>query len=285
MEVFFQMRFSYCGKPDGLVSRRDKTSNRLCETEILRQFELLERLTLPSLRDQDDPSFRLVLLTSARMPEDCKDHLTWLLNHYLPGRSDILYARPMVPGRVFRKYMQSLGHRSEPVVQTQVLDGDAFGRRFVQTLREHAIENWASEPVSGSEATSRGTFMSFKRGFNLRMVRKKPVGLEAICTPSTPFGLSLVARSTGRYNPALVDRDALGVKLPHSSIRTRDIHCLRLVTGEAAEHMPPIEEGLLSEAQREFSVLRSAREISTAKDRPENEPVHVDGVVKLRRTG
>lgn len=278
MEVFFQMRFSYCGKPGGLVRRRGTAPRGLTEAEVLRQFEVLERLTLPSLRDQDDPSFRLILLTSARMPQAGKDHLTWLLNHYLPGRSHVEYARPMIPGRVFRRYMQGIGHGEAPVVQTQVLEGDAFGRRFVQKLREHAIESWAATPESG------GTFMSFKRGLNLRLERRKPVGLEVTTAPVTPFGLSLVARPSGRYNPALINPDGLGVKLPHVSIRTRSLHCMRAVGADDVADLPPVEARILAEAQQEFSVLRAVHAIPTTEDQRLKAPVDVSHVGRLRRS-
>ena len=284
MEVFFQMRFSYCGKPTGLVNRKARQSRKFNEDDVLQQFEMLERLTLPSLRDQKDPAFRLVLLSSDRMPDACKDHLTWLLNHYLPGRSQVLYARPLIPGRVFRHFMQQHARGQEPVIQTQVLDGDAFGERFVRTLREHAIENWSAEAQEDKRAASKGTFMTFRRGLNLRMQGKKITGLEPTALRKTPFGLSLVARAVSRYNPALINPDGLGVKFPHVSIRTKRFNCLRIVTGKLAQQMPPIEEQVLAQAQQDFGVLRLAHDIPVVDDRPLPKPVDVDAVVRMRKT-
>lgn len=288
MEVFFQMRFSYCGKPSGILPCRTKASKILNEATILRQFDLLERVTLPSLRDQSDPSFRLVILTSARMPEDCKEHLTWLLNHYLPGRSQVLYSRPMIPGRVFRRFMQGLGRGDVPVIQTQVVEGDAFGTHFVQKLREHSIESWANAPVgTGGRAgkTSKSTFLSFKRGLSLGMKHKCFVGLEQASTPATPFALSLVSRPSSRYNPMLINPDGLGVKFPHTSIMTQDFHCLRAQRGEQGQHMKPVEAKLLAQAAREFSILQAPHKIPTRQDLPQCEPMEVDGVVRFRQAG
>jgi len=288
MEVFFQMRFSYCGKPSGIAQKRTKKSQEINEEKILRKFELLERMTLPSLRDQEDPRLRLILLTSLRMPEDCKDHLTWLLNHYLPGRSSIIYARPMIAGRVFRGHMQGLSNGDDPVVQTQVVDGDAFGKSFVKTLREHAIENWSSVPTSGKPSVTGGTFMSFNRGLNLRLKDKTPAGLEVTTAPSVPFGLSLVARASGRYNPELINPAVLGKKLPHVSIRTKDVHCMRVANGEAAHVMSPVDEGILAQAQQEFGALQSVQGISStprAAQAPMPVEAEVEVAEKMRRAG
>ncbi|WP_298256029.1 glycosyltransferase [uncultured Litoreibacter sp.] len=277
------MKFFYCGKPKGIVGNRVSKSREDCEENILKQFELLERVTLPSLRDQSDPQFRLVLLTSTRMPQECKDHLTWLLNHYLPGRSEVLFARPMVAGRVFRNYMQRLGDGPDTVIQTQVLEGDAFGVTFVKTLREHAIQSWSQIPTEKGQRTG-GTFMSFKRGLKLRLRENTPVGLEVTSTSNAPFGLSLVARRTGRYNPELINPDVLGVKLPHVSIRTRDIHCMRVVSGESARNMPPVDEDILIQARQEFGVLKSADAVARKRNRLRVAQT-VDGVIGMRRAG
>ncbi|SFR48473.1 Putative rhamnosyl transferase [Litoreibacter janthinus] len=267
------------------MTRASNSSRAFNEADILRQFDVLERLTLPSLRDQDDPSFRLVMLSSARMPDECKDHLTWLLNHYLPGRSEVLYSRPMVPGRVFRRYMQGLGRGDAPVIQTQVLDGEAFGKRFVQRLREHGIESWATGPTGEGRSATGGTFISFKRGLNLRIERKKLTALEPTTAPSVPFGLSLVARPSSRYNPTLINADGLGVKFPHVSIRSQGLHCLRAISGESAKVMPAIEQRILDQAINEFNILRAPHDIRVSEDRAQPQPTDVNGVVRLRRAG
>lgn len=286
MEVFFQMRFAYCGKPDGILTRHKiKPAKVLDESQILRQFDLLERVTLPSLRDQIDPSFQLLVLTSTRMPKDCKEHLNWLLNHHLPGRAKAIFARPMVPGRVFRRHMQGLGRGDVPVIQTQVFNGDGFSPVFVQRLREHGIENWTGGAQNSSKRGGSGTFLSFRRGWKLGMRHKSFTGLEQTSGPIKPFALSLIARPSSRYTPMLINPDLLGVKFPHVSIMSQKIHCLRVVRGDQEANLGPIEKRQLSQAEADFSFLRQGHKIPVIEDQVLPEPMDVQGVVPLRRVG
>jgi len=286
MDVFFQMRFAYCGKPDGILTRKKPNAGAvLDDTQILREFELLERVTLPSLAAQIDPSFQLLVLSSARMPEDGKEHLTWLLNHHLPGRARAIFARPMVPGRVFRRHMQGLGRGDVPVIQTQILKGDAFSPTFVQRLREHGIENWTANPRSRAEKAASGTFMSFRRGWTLGMRHKSFTGLEQARAPIKPFALSLVARPSSRYTPMLINPDLLGVKFPHVSVMSEKIHCLRVLRGPKATDMPAVEKKLLTQAEADFGFLAQGHKIPVVEDQVIATPRDMSEVVPLRRAG
>ncbi|WP_158269894.1 glycosyltransferase [Litoreibacter ponti] len=245
------------------------------DDEILRQFDLLERITLPSLRDQSDPQFRLTLLCSARMPQEGREHLDWLLNHYLPGRSEAIFARPMIPGRVFRRQMQGLGRGDEPVIQTQICEGEGFGRNFVRRLREHGIESWAKLPCDGGAKAAKGTFMSFRRGLRLGMRGKAFVGLEPVTSPDMPFALSLVARPSSRYNPMLINADGLGHRFPHVGVMTQTLHCLRARNLGQTDKMLPPERRILSQAGAEFRVLRGGHRIECVEDQVLAKPVDV----------
>lgn len=285
MDVFFQMKFAYCGKPDGLLKRRSKSPKPLNDAEILRQFDLLERITLPSLRDQTDPTFRLTLLCSARMPVEGREHLDWLLNHYLPGRSSVIFARPMVAGRVFRRQMQALGRGDEPVIQTQILEGEGFGRDFVRRLREHGIENWAGLPADSNARAAKGTFLSFRRGLRLGLRGREAVALEPVSAPAMPFALSLVARPSSRYNPLLINPEGLGHKFPHVAVMTQKLHCLRAVQGPEVADMRPPERRVVSQAAEDFALLRGGHRIQCSEDQVWPDPIPVERVPTRRLAG
>lgn len=264
MEVYFQMRFSYCGRPDGTAPkpRQDITQKALPTPSIQESFELLERVTLPSLRDQTDPGFKLIILTSARIPPEFRDQLNWLCNHYLPGRHSIIYARPMIAGRAFRRHMQGVGGGDEPVVQTQLLEGDAFGHEFVKELKKHAIELFQSSGgLTLGARSAGGTFMSFASGYVAGRYRDKIVGLEHCSTIDVPFALSLVARPSGRFNPSLIHIEDLGAKYPHTTVITKKPHCLRVIEAQSPFDMIPASSTLLSQAKEQFGLLRGPHEV------------------------
>src|SRR6056297_4223278 len=104
VQAVFQTRYSFFGQ-SGWKSASSKVQEALFDPARLRKrFHLFQKMNLASLRDQSDPDFKLVILTSTLLPEDHLRLLTEACHDVLGAeRTRILARAPGSAGKWLQK--------------------------------------------------------------------------------------------------------------------------------------------------------------------------------------
>lgn len=200
LQVVFQTRYSFFGS-SGWRSEASKNEAELFDAaRLARRFELFRAMNLASLRDQTDADFKLLVLTSTRMPGDHLKLLTEACHDILgAGRSHILPRAPGSAGQWLRQYMQrELGNVSHSA-QVVLDDDDAVSTDFVASVRceaEHALR--AMQPEAEC------VYLSYATGMTARFNADGSVDLMDRVVPFTNLGLTLVAPTETRKNPFML---------------------------------------------------------------------------------
>lgn len=165
MQTIFQTRFSFLGQ-SGWSGAASQSAKQLFDPDRLEgRFKLFEKITLASLLDQSDPDFRLMVLSSVRMPERFQTRLTELCLDTLGDRAEVIFRDK---GRASRKFRAAMHERfADQPVTTQVVldDDDALSRDFVAYCKAEAAHT-AARP--GFVPTT-PHFLSFSKGFVMQV--------------------------------------------------------------------------------------------------------------------
>lgn len=225
MELLYQTRFSYFGL-SGWKSEASTSPELLFEPErMARRFELFEKITLPSLLSQTDPDFKLVLLTSASMPDGYANRLRQLTHDMLgENRVKILARAKRYAGRVFRSDTQDSYPADKKVCQVVLDDDDAVSNDFTEICKLEARR--ALETDYDNDPSS---FISFSRGANLLVEEGQLKNLSNKYTPMVNLGLALASRADCEKHPYLTKHLAIGENHPSTVINTMRPFYLRTV--------------------------------------------------------
>lgn len=225
MKLVFETRFSFLGKSGWKSDVNGAPRLLFSANRMLRRFELFEKITLPSLRDQTDKDFLLLLLCSKRMPDDYRQHLEWLCSRYLQSHQyEIVLKRPRVAGKVFREYVSEIFKNERFVIQTVLDDDDAVCFDFVEICK-HEAEMSTQRGYDGNSSH----FLSFARGYSLLVENGRLEGLTMKHSPFVNLGLSLVAPPDCVKNPFLTSHLAIGARHSSTVINTLRPFYLRTI--------------------------------------------------------
>lgn len=140
-DIFGYMRFSYLGRSDVLLSRRNDDAefrrNVLYTPERLEErFHFFEKLCLPSLRWQTDKDFHLVIFTSPELPDRYRNRLETAVAD-IP-QIEIVYDTAAHVSQAINPWIE----RQESVHAGRTLhfrldDDDALASDFIATLRQN----------------------------------------------------------------------------------------------------------------------------------------------------
>ena len=195
MQTLFLMRYSYFGS-SGWQSPTSKDKSKLLSADRLaKRFDLFRKITLPSLAAQSDGDFKLVILSSAALPNWRKRQLTELCKDTLgDDRAHLAFRRPAGASLMFRKYIKK--RLTDVPFGTQVVldDDDAVSTSFVATLRKEA-----QTVLDMHEHARQHSFLSFPRGLSL-VLQDDGARLFHRMMPFTNLGLSLVGPTNMRKN-------------------------------------------------------------------------------------
>lgn len=200
LQMIFQTRYSYLGA-SGWQSEPSKQKELLLDpARLAKRFALFEKMNLASLRDQTDRDFKLLLLTSAELPED---HLRLVTEacHDMIGadRTIILQRGPAAAGRMLMKYVRNNMNTSEHAAQIVLDDDDAVSFDFVARCRaeaEFAITQFTPEQPC--------CYLSFATGLTGLFHQDGGVDLIPREMPFTNLGLALVGPTSIRKNPFML---------------------------------------------------------------------------------
>lgn len=225
MQIIFQMRYSYFGF-SGWQSDASKDPGLLFEPGRLAQRAYLaQHIALQSLKDQTDPDFKLVVLSSEAMPEAEQTKLVEMCHAMLgPERVDVIF-RPY--GRLnkwLRRYMQS-SVTADHAVQVVLDDDDALSRDFVATLRREAEFARAT-----FETPDDYCFLSFPRGISA-VFADEGITLLQRYNPFTNLGLSLLGPRGQALTPFATAHKKIALRHPSRVISTMRPTHIRSVHG------------------------------------------------------
>ncbi len=257
MKLVFETRFSYIGH-SGWKSEASKDPDLLfADDRMAYRFDLFSKITLPSLAEQTDEDFDLLILTSKFMPQKHKEELRRLCHRFLgEDRVQILEFGAFKAGRLFRNHVRDTYAQHPWVAQVVLDDDDAVSADFVEVCKAEARKLAASEY---EEDDSR--FLSFARGFSLQVENGVLQNLSPKHSPYINLGLTLVAPPTTSKNPFLVSHLAVGERHPGYVVNTIRPFYLRTVHDFNDSRTPHktawISPEEIVEAQRYFPFLKN----------------------------
>ncbi|MEM9584129.1 MAG: glycosyltransferase [Pseudomonadota bacterium] len=244
MKLLFEIRFSYLGK-SGWKSDASKDAGLLFAKERMDyRFDLFKKITLPSIADQTDDDFDVLILISDIMPQDQKDELLSLCHAFIgPERTKILEHGAFKAGRLFRNYVRN-NYASHPYVAQVVLDDDdAVSADFVEICKTEAAKLAATDYDADD-----GRFLSFMRGYSLLVQDGALKNLSPKNSPFVNLGLTLVAPPNTSKNPFLVSHLAIADRHPGNIVNTLRPFYLRTVH-DFNDSRTPHKKQWLSEEQ------------------------------------
>jgi len=173
-------------------------SDRLLNPQRLEQREsLFERIALRSLADQTDPEFKLILLSSAAMPQPYKTRLTQLCADMLGERAHIIFEEPRRAAEAINEYRhRTFGAKGGHVIQSILDDDDGVATNFVTRIKAEA--RGALETFTQHQNY---TFISHAKGVNLNLKKSGRAEITHRNMPCTTQGLTLVAPARSNRSP------------------------------------------------------------------------------------
>lgn len=182
------LRFSFFGPSDTKLDYSDRQaaferlySPRRMET----RFQLFEHMVLPGFRAQTDPDFKLVVLSSAVMPEGYRTRLTQLCAS-LP-QIELVFAEGESIGPEVGRYTLNPAVAGQGLLQFRCDDDDAISQNFIATLR-----SWAPHLASDM-------LLTMPKGLMLWLRDGKPE-LLPMFRPHTGAGYAFYASGPSRRN-------------------------------------------------------------------------------------
>jgi hypothetical protein len=226
IEVVFQTRFSFFGQ-SGWKSKAATDPGLLFEPERLDgRLKYFETITLPSLVDQTNFDFRLMVLSSSLMPEPYQERLRELVNDMLGAeRVQLMFQPKGSAGRYLRDAVNT-GFADKFVAQTVLDDDDAVAKDFVEMVR-----HYGALALADDHNPDNYVFLSFARGLTLGIEGGELSWLDRRYVPYTNLGLALIAPGTTRRNPFMTSHKRIGERHPSMMITHKRPYYLRAIHG------------------------------------------------------
>ena len=161
MQVIGLCRFSYPGF-GGFQVHHDKIEDRIAylyqADRLEERFRLFETVALPSIREQTDQDFELVILIGDSLP---RHHAQRLSDMVADCKQIRIEAHPPRPHRELMKEVLNRSRKdpNAPCLQFRFDDDDAISVDFVERLRKTA------DQCSGLLESNRAVAIDFNRGF------------------------------------------------------------------------------------------------------------------------
>ena len=136
------IRFSYLGRNDTKTGRSDlDDSDRFAQLyaadRMAERFYFFEKITLPSLRGQTDPDFKIVVLCSDGMPQIYKDRLEALVQN-APQIEVVFRNEDHISDAVDREIDRLTQGTHGKTVHFRLDDDDAVSQHTIATLKNVA---------------------------------------------------------------------------------------------------------------------------------------------------
>lgn len=227
VQVVVQTRFSYLGQ-SGWRSDASRRAEELFDPERLnRRFALFENITLPSLANQTDGDFRLIVLSAAKMPESYRQRLVALVSDQLGDtRATIKFAWPGYASKKMAIAIKSALPLQDAIIEVVLDDDDALATTYIENLRVGVALQ--AQPLL---AQHQYAFVTFPRGLSL-FANDGKIAFQNRMVPFTNLGLALVAAPSLGKNIFAVSHKRIGERHPHVVIDSGEPTYVRSVHGD-----------------------------------------------------
>ena len=246
MDIVFETRFSFFGSSGWRSAASTDPALLFDEERLESRLSLFHDITLASLKDQSDPDFRHLVISSKKLPEPFKKRLTEMCADVLgEKRSEVIFRPYGSCARMVRQWIRTEYPHETPVAQVVLDDDDAVSVDFVEVLKREVENNDAQiydeEPMY---------FVSFPRGVSMVLDGERRFsGLFDRSVPCTDLGLTMVAPAGHRKNPfgiahrKVADRHATRIIHTKRPFYIRTVHGLNDSNAMVGEI--PVEEDKL----------------------------------------
>jgi hypothetical protein len=190
MKIYGHCRFSYFGVSD--TGRSIGTPEAAFEklwhpVRMAARFHLFEHITLPAIRSQTDPDFRLTLITTKMMPDLYHERLA-SLTEGLP-QVQILRTEEQNLSKALRPVMKEASQDfTQPSVHFRLDDDDAVSTNYIERLRD------------ASGRVEPGGMVTFPSGV-LGFLNGERACHASVFRHSIAIGLAIVAHAVNPMQP------------------------------------------------------------------------------------
>jgi hypothetical protein len=224
MHLLYMMRYSFFGQ-SGWQSDASRDPGKLFDPKRLDEREyFLRKVSLASLRDQTDPDFNVIILSSTLMPQQYQDRLKDICDDMLGARAHVIFRDPESAAGAFEAYRKKTFNRYTYSAQVVLDDDDAVGVDFTADLRGEAQAalalRKADQPNYVFLSWPRGVTAEFQNG-DLKLIPRN--------VPANNQGLTVVAPTDSRRSPFRVAHHKVLERRPVRVIHTLEPHYLRAV--------------------------------------------------------
>lgn len=133
---------AYRNKPDDQLEEiyREKAQELFAPERMEARLATFEHLTLKSLQNQSDPEFRLLVVSSDRMPGEFRQRLTGIC----AGTPQVIlkFVPPQHVSDVIRDVIAEYELKFADVIQFRLDDDDSVAKDYIRRLRRHASCMW-----------------------------------------------------------------------------------------------------------------------------------------------
>lgn len=254
MDVYGHIRFSFFGKNDTKVGRDNLSNEERFEilynsARMESRFYYFEKITLPSIKMQDDQDFKIFVVSSGVMPDVYKTRLMEICAD-IP-QVEVIFSDNGTINRAFGHHIRpQFADSTERSVHFRLDDDDAISKHVVGKLRQDA------------ERLKSSTLISYPNGYLLaevddryRLIQKHEpyiaIAWALVCDagePVTPYGF----RHGGyhRNNPSFIDPAGLHyIHNAHAFSDTTDSQPRKIKRALSHDKKFDTQEGLERDAQ------------------------------------
>jgi hypothetical protein len=226
MHLLYLMRYSFFGQ-SGWRGEASKDADKLFDPARLDEREyFLRKVALPSLRDQSDHDFNLVVLSSTLMPKLYQDRLIEACSDILGPRAHVIFRDPGSTSDMFHKYRRQVFNRYAFTAQVVLDDDDALAVDFNADLRGEANAAMMLRKVNQPDYV----FLSWPRGVTAQF-KDKSLTIYPRNVPATNLGLTVVAPSSSNRSPFRVAHHKILHRRPVRVIHTLEPQYIRALHG------------------------------------------------------
>lgn len=133
---------AYRGKPEHELTAiyEEKAKELFARKRIERRLATFEHLTLGSMRNQTDPNFRFLVVSSDRMPATYRKRLEMLCAE--TEQVVLRFVPPMHVSDTMHQFFAEFEMNMADIVQFRLDDDDCVAKDYIRRLRRHAAGMW-----------------------------------------------------------------------------------------------------------------------------------------------
>ncbi|MGB0799078.1 MAG: glycosyltransferase [Planktomarina sp.] len=207
MRLVFETKFSFLGKLSWR-SEASRTPDLLYNPDRLeRRFQLFEQVMLPSIADQTDDDFELLIMTASTLPDAAKERLNDVVEQAIGAdRAKILEFGPRRSWRLMWNYISEHYANEQQMVQVNLDDDDGLCVDYVEICKAEAARAMQSDFYGVPYR-----YLSFAQGYDLGYIDGQISEVAPAYRPLKAPGAAVVGPPDVEVSPMVQVRTDRGV--------------------------------------------------------------------------